>query len=224
MNNQKPIRKYKKNGDFLYVHSIFNTIQGEGIYAGRPAVFLRLFGCNLQCPSCDTDYTSKKLLLSKDCIVDQIKLESGGSTLVVITGGEPMNQKIGDLIATLYEEGYTIQVETNGTIYREDIDYGKCIICCSPKTHVVDERLLTHINFFKYVIGEGDLCERGLPKNVLGLKGKEVYKPLEGNIYVQPMDSGCDEKNKVFLSKAISSCMEHNYTLGVQMHKIIGVD
>lgn len=224
MNTQSPIRRYKDNNKFLYVHSIFKTIQGEGIYAGVPAVFLRLYGCNLQCPSCDTDYTSSKVLLSHDYIASSIRDIAGTAKLVVITGGEPMNQNIGKLIDLLHSEGYTVQIETNGTVYRDDIDYGKCVICCSPKTHFVDERLLPYVAYFKYVVGEGELDGRGLPNNVLGIKGKEAYKPTKGEIYLQPLDAGCDKKNKSYLDKTLKSCLDNGHTLCVQLHKIIGVE
>lgn len=224
MNTQPTVRKYKDNDKFLYVHSMFKTIQGEGLYAGVPAVFLRLYGCNLQCPSCDTDYTSNKLLLSTDCVYSSVENMAGTAKLVVITGGEPMSQDIGALIDILYSNGYTVQIETNGTVFRDDINYEKCVICCSPKTHFVDERLVPYISYFKYVIGGDDLDNSGLPNNVLGINGKEVYKANKGDIYLQPLDVGCDKKNKEYLDKTLKSCIDNGHTLCVQLHKIIGVE
>src|SRR3954467_9071958 len=51
----------RSDGNSLSIHSIFYTLQGEGPYSGCPAVFMRLAGCNLQCPGCDTDYTSGQI-------------------------------------------------------------------------------------------------------------------------------------------------------------------
>ena len=88
----------------LWVHSIFPTIQGEGIFAGVPAVFLRLGGCNLQCPFCDTDYTEGSEWMQGDQIVYLVRFfMPRKANLVVITGGEPMRQKLGPLIKTLNE-------------------------------------------------------------------------------------------------------------------------
>jgi organic radical activating enzyme len=116
----------------LRIHSIFPTIQGEGPLAGRPAVFVRLFGCNLRCPGCDTDYTSQVLIDRDDAaalniILDKIRgqsfsdlgLRSVGQNLrplVVITGGEPLRQDIRPLCRALLDIGIQVQIESNGTI------------------------------------------------------------------------------------------------------------
>ena len=60
VNEQKPMPKNYHDGYTLNVHSRAETIQGEGPYAGCPAAFIRLAGCNLQCPRCDTEYTPGK--------------------------------------------------------------------------------------------------------------------------------------------------------------------
>jgi len=57
----KPI---ESDGLYLEVQDIFSTIQGEGPFAGKPAVFLRLAGCNLRCFFCDTDFESRRTTLS----------------------------------------------------------------------------------------------------------------------------------------------------------------
>ena len=73
MNTQPVEKTWHDPLGVLKVHSIFNTIQGEGPLAGKPAVFVRLAGCNLQCVQCDTDYTSKEEKLSPPAIVERIK-------------------------------------------------------------------------------------------------------------------------------------------------------
>ena len=59
-NTQPAEKQVKSSGLILAINSIFYTIQGEGPFAGSPAVFVRLAGCNLQCPMCDTEYTSRQ--------------------------------------------------------------------------------------------------------------------------------------------------------------------
>lgn len=102
----------------LDVHSIFRTLQGEGPFTGHSAIFIRLAGCNLQCPACDTDYTSKRSLMSVQTIIDKVNTLKIGQTiqLIVITGGEPLRQNISDLCILLYQAHYTVQIETNGTL------------------------------------------------------------------------------------------------------------
>ena len=72
--NSQPIEKRSRDADVLEVHSIFYTLQGEGPFCGSPAIFIRLAGCNLQCPGCDTDYTSKREHLSPETIVKRLNV------------------------------------------------------------------------------------------------------------------------------------------------------
>ncbi|MEC9282640.1 MAG: 7-carboxy-7-deazaguanine synthase QueE [Bdellovibrionota bacterium] len=127
----------------------FFTVQGEGLHTGRPAIFLRLSGCNLRCEwlnsdgstsLCDTPYSShqpEKLLKSIDDIVEDIK--SYPCKYVVITGGEPYLQKaIAPFISELKNLGYYVCIETNASIYFEtEADF----ISMSPKlsTSCVDK-------------------------------------------------------------------------------------
>jgi 7-carboxy-7-deazaguanine synthase (Cx14CxxC type) len=129
------------------VKEIFLTLQGEGMQAGRRAVFLRFAGCNLwsgreqdraaaQCTFCDTDFVGvdgenggrydPEPLAAKV----QSLWGEGERPLVVITGGEPMLQLDVPLIDALHERGFEIAVETNGTL---PAPLGLDWICVSPK-------------------------------------------------------------------------------------------
>ena len=98
----------------LTVNEIYHSIQGESTWAGRPCVFVRLTYCNLRCNYCDTEYAfyeGKKMALKE--IVDQV--ESFGSELVEITGGEPLLQKnVLPLMTALCDAGRTVLIETSG--------------------------------------------------------------------------------------------------------------
>src|SRR5262245_30518232 len=95
LNHQTKEKSEASYGSALYVNSIFQTIQGEGPLSGERAIFLRLAGCNLQCPLCDTEYT-KRNEWSIETVVDKIIEnqfpENRHNQLVVITGGEPFRQ------------------------------------------------------------------------------------------------------------------------------------
>jgi 7-carboxy-7-deazaguanine synthase len=129
------------------VKEIFLTLQGEGMQAGRRAVFLRLSGCNLWtgreqdrataiCQFCDTDFVGMDGenggRYEAAALAAKVELlwGKGDCPLVVITGGEPMLQLDAALIDALHARGFEIAVETNGTLPAPDgIDW----ICVSPK-------------------------------------------------------------------------------------------
>jgi len=223
----------------LDIHSIFHTIQGEGPFCGTPAVFIRLAGCNLQCPKCDTDYTSVRRWVSIDKIIDEVARASykTKTNLIVITGGEPFRQDIGKLVSELYGIGYYIQVETNGTlppplinIVSKDFNVRDGLyIVVSPKAGKVNKRTEMYACAYKYVMGEDSVHEEdGLPFHVLGhsLGKLTVARPPEffdGPIYLQPIDEDDAAKNQRHLNACIRSCMKFNYILQLQIHKLIGV-
>jgi 7-carboxy-7-deazaguanine synthase (Cx14CxxC type) len=126
---------------------MFLTLQGEGMQAGRRAVFLRLAGCNLwsgreqdrasaQCTFCDTDFVGTDG--ENGGRYEPLDLAAGAKALwgegerplVVVTGGEPMLQLDEALVAALHDQGFEVAMETNGTLAAlPSIDW----ICVSPK-------------------------------------------------------------------------------------------
>ena len=111
------------------VNEIFYSIQGEGRWTGTPMVFLRLAGCNLHCPFCDTDFSASRAL---DCnqIISGLQDASPSCKIVCITGGEPSLQVDDALLAALHGAGFRIHIETNGTRpLPEGIDW----VTLSPK-------------------------------------------------------------------------------------------
>ena len=130
------------------VKEIFYTLQGEGANAGRAAVFCRFAGCNLwsgreqdraaaDCQFCDTDFVGTDgegggKFATADELADACAKVAGdaGATFIVLTGGEPMLQVDAALIDALHARGFTIAIETNGTLpVPRAIDW----ICVSPK-------------------------------------------------------------------------------------------
>jgi organic radical activating enzyme len=108
------------------VSEIFYSIQGEGLNAGIPAVFLRTYYCNLTCEWCDTKYTwqnQDEALEGRDythmtCEDVVRKIMTLPSRHVVVTGGEPLIHQdiLGKALSSLKNMGYYIEIETNGTI------------------------------------------------------------------------------------------------------------
>ncbi|MEY4118798.1 MAG: 7-carboxy-7-deazaguanine synthase [Planctomycetota bacterium] len=100
----------------LRVNETFFSIQGESTYAGVPCFFVRLTGCPLRCHYCDTEYAFREgSPRTIGAIVDEIA--QSGARVVELTGGEPLAQKRAfDLIAMLCEHGYTVLIETSGSV------------------------------------------------------------------------------------------------------------
>lgn len=106
----------------LEISEIFCSIQGESTYAGLPCIFIRSAGCNLRCDYCDTTYSyESEITLSINDIITKVK-EYDPVKLVEITGGEPLLQlEVYQLFELLHKNGYTILLETNGSISLKDI-------------------------------------------------------------------------------------------------------
>jgi 7-carboxy-7-deazaguanine synthase len=100
----------------VHVSEIFYSIQGETSYAGRPCMFVRLAGCNLDCSYCDTRYARHGgTPMSVDSIVQ--KVAEHPVRLVMVTGGEPLLQdETPELIRRLNSSGHLVLVETNGSL------------------------------------------------------------------------------------------------------------
>ena len=204
------------------VKEIFYTLQGEGAHAGRAAVFCRFAGCNLwsgreqdrataDCQFCDTDFVGVDgegggKFATADALADACAKVAGdaGATFIVLTGGEPMLQVDDALIDALHARGFTIAIETNGTLpVPRAIDW----ICVSPKAGTdLQQRSGDEL---KLVFPQADLD----PETVTGLAFTHRY--------LQPMD-GPDAKANT--DRAIAYCKAHpGWRLSLQTHKLLGI-
>ena len=97
----------------MFVNEIFYSIDGEGLTAGKLAIFIRLSGCNMNCSYCDTKYALKKTsgtYMTIDEILNEISKYNCKN--ITLTGGEPLLTKESNvLIEKLLEKGYKINIE-----------------------------------------------------------------------------------------------------------------
>lgn len=108
----------------LRVNEIFHSLQGESTYAGTPCAFIRLAGCNLNCAWCDTRYSLDEPGRSLDISMILAAIEPFGAPVAEITGGEPLLQPATpELARELLREGYTVLIETNGSLDISVIPY-----------------------------------------------------------------------------------------------------
>lgn len=234
MQNSQIAEKQIKHSNFLEVHSVFHTIQGEGPFCGTPAVFIRLAGCNLQCPACDTDYTTDRWNSTPFALVQMVQ-EMRRDGLVVITGGEPFRQDIAPLVNTLLQLDYYVQVESNGTFapsrgvqwHRNTSTRSGAYLVCAPKTSRIHSEAQAKACALKYVVKHGHIAADGLPTKVLDhVCADLVARPeyIDTVVYVQPCDMKDEHENLENLQAAIASCMKHGYVLQLQVHKLINVE
>ena len=205
------------------VKECFLTLQGEGMQAGRRAVFLRFAGCNLwsgreedraaaRCSFCDTDFVGTdgkgggKFSTAAELAahVEDVWAGNADHRFVVLTGGEPMLQLDKPLVEALHARGFRIAAESNGTLAAvEGLDW----LCVSPKagTTVVQRR--------------GDELKLVWPQS--GIDPAELETWTFRHFLVQPMD--CDEHDSA-MDAAIRLAMERpKWRLTLQAHKLAGL-
>ena len=198
----------------MKVNEIFYSLQGEGFNTGTPAIFVRLSGCNLDCPFCDTDHSDGKEMTEGEIIEEVSRYKA---SLVVITGGEPALQLTESLVEMLHLLGKTVAVETNGTVeLPKNVDW----ITLSPKDAFLGDKakpILKYADELKLVFDE-DMCRDG---------SQSVSKYDEIRInhrFLQPCDTGDPQKNAEIIQKTIEYCKEHpEWRLSLQTHKILNI-
>jgi 7-carboxy-7-deazaguanine synthase len=205
------------------VKEIFLTLQGEGGQAGRAAVFCRFAGCNLWsgreqdragavCNFCDTDFVGMDgpgggRFADAEALADAVEAAWRGGPdgrLVVLTGGEPLLQLDAALIAALHGRGFSLALETNGTIAAPDgVDW----VCVSPKAQapVVQTR--------------GQELKLVYPQP--GVDPARFEALAFERFLLQPMDGPALAANT---QAAIAYCLAHpRWRLSVQTHKYLGI-
>ena len=206
------------------IKTLYYTLQGEGFYTGRPAIFCRFSGCNLWsglekdrkkaiCNFCDTKFVGTdglnggKYPTAKSVAKKAYSLwpaETEATPYAVCTGGEPLLQLDPKLIHAFHENGFEIGIETNGTkIPPEGIDW----ICVSPKANA------------EFILKKGHELKIVFPQS--GMKPRQ-YQDLDfDHFFIQPMDGPNQgeniEKSKEFVVK------NPKWKLSLQTHKILGI-
>ena len=138
--------------------------------------------------------------------------------LVVITGGEPLRQNIAPLCHRLIEREFSVQIETNGTLWR-DLPQSVHVVC-SPKVsqggyHPLRADVLTRCNALKFIVS-ADIPEYRSVAEV----GQSTHAIP---VYVQPMDQYDSQKNAANMAHAAQLAQQHGYRLSLQIHKFLGI-
>ncbi|KFG89101.1 7-carboxy-7-deazaguanine synthase [Sphingobium herbicidovorans NBRC 16415] len=210
------------------VKEMFLTLQGEGVHSGRRAVFLRFAGCNLWtgreedrrkavCQFCDTDFVGTDgdgggKFADAASLADAALAfwgEGQEGRYIVLTGGEPMLQIDEALIDALHARGFTIAMESNGTIAAHPgIDW----VCISPKAG--SEVVQRSGNELKLV-----WPQPGIGHSLADVAGMEGW--AFGHLLIQPLD---DPNAPANMQAAIDLVMARpRWRLSLQSHKYLGL-
>ena len=208
------------------INEIFYSLQGEGFWTGTPMVFIRLSGCNLRCPFCDTDHGEFRLMSADDIVREVFRIDREANCdnpswddcgHVCITGGEPLLQLKEDLVTALHRYDYSIHIETNGTRpVPPMVDW----VTLSPKEdvpHIGQDAkvVIDRANEIKLVF-DGRLGEERL--------NYWASFPATWH-FLQPCDT-CDKvKNARILTQTINYIKGHGnlWRLSLQTHKLLGI-
>jgi 7-carboxy-7-deazaguanine synthase (Cx14CxxC type) len=210
------------------VKEIFFTLQGEGVHAGRPAVFCRFAGCNLWtglekdrgkavCKFCDTDFVGigpdgGKFATAAELaarVADAWPADQASGTrhrYVVCTGGEPLLQLDAPLIDAFHAAGFEVGVETNGT---QPAPPGIDWLCVSPKANA--PLVLTNGDELKLVYPQTEPAAQPDRFTHLGFR----------HFSLQPMDGPALAENT---RQTVQYCLTHpRWRLSLQTHKLLGL-
>lgn len=221
----------------LPINEVFETIQGEGIFTGVPAIFLRLQGCPIGCSWCDTKHTwnidvankieindvlAKKAESDKYTELDEaqilalFKTQQYQAKHVVITGGEPCMYDLNLLTSMLHDAGYSTQIETSGTFaVKTSLDTW---VTVSPKVNMqggysVLTEALDRADEIKHPVA--------MQKHIDELDAllKQRTSEDECEVCLQPISQQARATEL-----AMQTCIERNWRLSIQMHKYIGIE
>jgi len=201
------------------IKELFYSLQGEGMNTGRPAVFCRFAGCNLWsgreedraaaiCKFCDTEFVGADAgkFSSAEALAAAIAAlwPRGGGKFVVLTGGEPALQADEPLVQALHACGFTIAVETNGTL---PLPSGLDWICVSPKAGT------------ELKVRRGNELKLVWPQQSVEPADYEAL--AFDHFLLQPMDG---PQLKANTEASTAYCMAHpRWRLSLQTHKVIGI-
>jgi 7-carboxy-7-deazaguanine synthase len=201
----------------MKIAEIFRSLQGEGKNQGKPCLFIRLAGCNLDCTWCDTKSArAGGIEMSLDYILEQVWRVN--PSYVCITGGEPLVQAdaLEPLLSSLHKRGTQIDIETNGTIDFSRLQQYAAVcmdVKCPSSGEESDLALLEKIrpqDSVKFVVkDEADCRYAQVVMNAHRIAGECFFSPVFGTDY-----------------KAITKFVLVNnlpVRFQLQLHKLIGV-
>jgi 7-carboxy-7-deazaguanine synthase len=225
----------------MNVHSIFESISGEAgisIPQGALTTFIRLQGCNLKCPYCDTKDSQDPDIIRQELTIEQI-IRQIHTKNVLITGGEPLLQKTQGLFSLINElemNSHTVQIETNGSKKWTTlcpmggwiVDY-KCLSSHMWNQMLPTNEFVSELNdsqsIVKFVIDIGTDGLDILDYNFMWAKIFEMHSfGYQGNFIISPLDGKPDSLQKIAaMIQFMPAEFRSRIILSLQLHKICGL-
>lgn len=198
----------------MQIQEIFSTIQGEGYWAGTRCDFVRLYGCPVGCPWCDTGYANggghiQYIEVDVAQIVQQVTLPR-----VTISGGEPFIQpELPDLVQAFLGKGVAVAIETSGAAWLDIPE--EAWVTLSPKEHIspkfpVADELWARADEVKIVISDGSEL----------VYYRDKLENFGGLVFLQPEWGKKDSAIKVIMD---IMAVQPSYRLSLQTHKFAGI-
>jgi len=217
-----PPRSMRK--DEYLISEIFFSITGEGMFAGKPAIFVRFGECNLDCSFCDTPFRTNPTVCTIEQICTRIKLAEPSSfpisyrPPVVLTGGEPLfaMRHSSSLFQALRMLGREIHIETNGTFcpswFKPRLRRHAFITCSPKKGRAISRALYPAIHVMKILMDKDGQLSHPLPRGL-----------ITPYVFIQPITYTNPNDTRKATQYAISFVKQHGLRLSVQIHKYLGI-
>lgn len=204
-----------ENRRYLVKEMFGPTLQGEGAHAGRPCVFLRFAACNLECSWCDTDFKPEGAVRyeAPEIVARLLELDTHGSRMVVVTGGEPTLQWDQELSDAIHAAGFRIHMESNGTrALGGMVDW--LTVSPKPQFHPTSITLANDLPVSELKVVVDDTVDAGV-------LDRYVQKYPAEHYFAQPC---MNDEYQRHLQRTIELVQSRpRWRLSVQLHKVIGV-
>jgi 7-carboxy-7-deazaguanine synthase len=203
----------------MRISEIFCSLQGEGINAGKRAIFVRFFGCNLSCSWCDTKYSwhpkharFQEMSLAEICE----KIMGYHVSHIIFTGGEPaLYQKDIEKIIQELPETFTYEIESNGTIPLTAVDDLLSTVTISPKLKnsgcKSELKALGDNYFYKFVITE--------PQDIVEVQELQKKYGLRQVLLMPQGQTRSEQLRNIPRVRAL--CMQYGFQFSPRLHTLI---
>ncbi len=216
------------------VNNLYPAIQGEGVQTGIPMLLLRLQGCDVGCPFCDTketwhlDQSNRRqnlnevlgtneffVVMTGDQILDAVQSIAGSIRWIMITGGEPARFDLNPLLNPLHKTGFHTAIETSGTC---PLKSRPKWICVSPKYDMPGNRsliadVISRADELKFVVGKSSDLE--IVDSILN----QYHTRKTVQICLQPISL-----SRTATEICVETVLKRGWRLSLQMHKLIDIE